>query len=442
MWSRNRRDRLWVWPVWAIVAAMTAAGSHAQDDDSTDGKREQIAALIDELGHHSPEVREEATERLLDLGPAAIEPLREAVETGDLETVLRAKALLDVFDQLLFAGAAVRLEVSADRIDWDDPVELIVRIANRNQYAVHLPFESLRQEGQENNGPARQVANMLDVAEYLQVTGPDGGPVSLRVDDIRQDDEVRAVVDRRADDPPVSDLPPGREYVHRVKEFNRGWARYPLLESGTYRIQLVYQPEWSDEELTRAQVGRVESNIASITVREAAPEVVRSAQGQAGLQLKRAGEWLVLSLQNVDDRPAWVNTWVNRDEFPPGARVTWYARCEDSVEEFVPAKGEQSAKGFTREALVELEPAGVVELQRVRLLEITRAATCPESSVHDASVSVRASYANLTSFAWQRDEGDSLLGNPRAPKALQTPLPKRMLTATVSSNELVLERPK
>ena len=427
--------------LWVILLAAVSVAVLAEPGDTDDAVRSEIAGLVDKLGHHSPKVRDEATERLLDLGPAAITALKEAAAADDLETTLRAKALLAVFDQLLFAGAAVELEVSADRIDWDDSVDLMVRVRNPSPYPVHLPFDRADRDETASERPARQVGDLLDVAEYLQVLAPNGDPVSLRVDDILQDDEVRAAVRVRVDDPPLTDLEPGGTHVHRVVGFNRGWARYPLLHSGAYRIQLVYQPQWSDDKLTGAQVGRVESNVVSITVGSPAPEVVRLARAPARLQLERRDDSVVLSLQNLDDLAVWVNVWLDPRECPPAARVAWSVQCGDAMEELglaIPAGGADE-EGFSRSKLVELDPGSAVELQRFPLSAAAGAARCPGSSGPDQSVAIRASYTNLTSFAWQREHAASLLGDPRAPEALRTPLPKRMLTTSLHSSSLPLK---
>src|SRR5262245_42005959 len=53
--------------------------------------RENIEKLVGELGHPRFKVRESASRELVVIGPAALVPLRRALQSGDREVELRAK---------------------------------------------------------------------------------------------------------------------------------------------------------------------------------------------------------------------------------------------------------------------------------------------------------------------------------------------------------------
>ncbi|MBU6310092.1 MAG: hypothetical protein KJS77_10145, partial [Planctomycetes bacterium] len=72
----------------AWAAALGTQGHAAVDAD--------VAALVDRLGDARPAVREQATEQLAALGPAAADELLRAAESpDDLERALRARWLID-----------------------------------------------------------------------------------------------------------------------------------------------------------------------------------------------------------------------------------------------------------------------------------------------------------------------------------------------------------
>ena len=79
---------------------------------------------------------------------------------------------------------------------------------------------------------------MLDVAELLRVRRADGREVELTVDDIRADDSVGAAVNERLNSGPVGVIEPGQNVMIVARAFNRGWARFPLLDAGAFQAVL------------------------------------------------------------------------------------------------------------------------------------------------------------------------------------------------------------
>jgi hypothetical protein len=70
------------------VALLAGSAESPRADPAT---AERIAALVRDLGHDAADVREAATLALVELGMAALEPLREAVRSPDLEVAARAR---------------------------------------------------------------------------------------------------------------------------------------------------------------------------------------------------------------------------------------------------------------------------------------------------------------------------------------------------------------
>ncbi|MCP4594384.1 MAG: hypothetical protein GY842_26945, partial [bacterium] len=225
---------------WAVSAASGGPGVDSPEPD--------VATLIRKLGDPSFQVRTEATRRLCMLGTPVRTQLEEAAKGSDIEIALRAKALLGIMDELLFSGCRLTLTASRSRVAWNEPLDLILTVQNTSTHPGTIPFERSAPDGR--NADADQVAGLIDAADFLVVTGPDGMPVSFHLDTADPVPAVEALVRNRADASPSSRLVPGRTRQHRMTTFNRGRARYPLLRAGTYRITVVYTPKWDDAEFT------------------------------------------------------------------------------------------------------------------------------------------------------------------------------------------------
>src|SRR3990172_5050624 len=169
-----------------------------------------------------------ATRRLCAIGMEAWDVLREGADGADVEASLRAKQLLAVFDRLWFSGAEVSLSFSKPIIDWKEPVDLNITMTNRLSYPARVPFD-VEPGVRGDSDDARQVADMLDAAEWLKVRSPDGRELELRVDDIAGEPAVFAAVQSRLAGGPGGVLAPGEKITVRARAFNRGGARVPLL---------------------------------------------------------------------------------------------------------------------------------------------------------------------------------------------------------------------
>lgn len=401
----------------------------------------RIEALIHKLGDPSYEVRTQATRELCRIGHRAAAALKQAAASDEFEIALRAANLLEVIDSVYFGGCSVRLSADPHRIAWDRPVELTVTIRNESDYPAQIPVETSARRRDELSPDARQVGDMVDLADYLRVVSPDGRRVDLEVDDILVDPQVTEAIEWRVDGGPLSELAPGGEAVVRVSDFNRGWARYPLLTRGVHKIVFVYEPQWDDQEFRRAGVGRVEGNAVEVEVTEPAPPIVRRRLPPAVVSIERAGDEMVARLTNSDDLPIWVNTnWGSNQ--PPFTEIIWTVFVETSSQEERLAEPGRAPpmNAFSRQRLVEVAPGASTELGRTpieRLLETATARGLPAGQ----SFQVRAALVNLCDLPWQRRQEPALLGNPRAPAGLQTPLPRRMITGRFPSDPVELAKP-
>ncbi|MCY2932427.1 MAG: hypothetical protein NTV86_23615, partial [Planctomycetota bacterium] len=99
-----------------LVVALTASRAVAQPASApaTAPARGEIGRLIRELGDDRWAVREEATRRLREMGPAAAQALREALQSADLEVKSRSRKLLDT----LALGGESDLAVARQKVLW------------------------------------------------------------------------------------------------------------------------------------------------------------------------------------------------------------------------------------------------------------------------------------------------------------------------------------
>ena len=397
----------------------------------------QIAALVRDLSNPSYDKRTFATRRLCAIGMPAAEALRKTVQGDDAESALRAKAVLDVLDGVMFAGVEVRLAFSKSRISWDEAADLSVTMVNRSKYPARLPFELDPARRQAVTEDARQVGDMLDLADYLRIRSPGGRKIELTVDDISSDPAVVAAVQQRLNGGPGSALGAGEEVTLTARAFNRGWARYMLLDDGAYTVVMEYVPEWEDGVLAAERVGRVVSNETTITVSTAAPQSVSRSGAEAALVVEREGSFLVASLTNQTDQVVLVNK--NFGPSPPFAEGRWVWQLDGNSRDLplVP-KPNASWHDFDAALLVEVAPGKPIELARIELADMRRVLTQVGADVNDPRWTVHFAYMNLCNRAWQARQGSTLLGNEKAPAIFRTPLPRRILSAQCTSNPLTV----
>ncbi len=397
----------------------------------------EIDTLVGHLGSGSFQQRNEATNRLLAMGPAAAKALRRVAKGDDFEAALRARCLLNLFDELLFVGADVALEVSPAEAAWSDDVALTVVVHNRTKSPMRVPFDTAKRLEQLPR-VAREVATVLDLSDFLEVTAPDGRGVELYVDDINEDADTRKIVLLRADTPVVSLLPPGDSRRYVVRSINRAFARYRMLAAGTYRLRLIYQPQWDDPELIKAGVGRVESNSATITVTRAAPKELTESRSAAGLRLRRSGDVLTAELINLTDRPAFANVNLGGSSTAPFATLIWVVTHDGERWEGIPPQRVARDVKFSRDRFLAVKPVAAVEVERVSILALFKAAgvTAP-----GPTTTIHATYSNQTSAAWQRLVNPARIAHAQAAKVLQKPLPAGVLCTTVHAPPVAVQSP-
>jgi len=402
---------------------------------------QEIQRLIVDLGAPIYANRVYATRRLWAIGLPARDALRDALHHDSPEVVLRARKLLNVFDTLLFHGMEVELAFSKTEIAWDDPVDLRVTLINRSAFTARVPIETDTGRRAALTGDSRQVADMLDVGEWLRVTSPADRPVGLRVDDINLDPNITEVVHVRLSEGPLGTLAPGERTTIVVHDFNRGWARMPLLDAGRYVAQFDYMPRWDDEVLVDAQVGRVLSNEAVVTVTKAAPDTVSRRGIEAGVMIERDGKDVVAKLINRTDLPMRVN--LNFGASPPFSVGRWVYDHDGTMREVSSVKqAGTSWNDFKLEALVEVEAGGATELARAELSKLVQQLADGGAAVDQAGWELYFTYSNLCDRTWQRRERKLLPGHETAPAFFNKPLPPRILTGWHTSNRLMITKPE
>jgi len=414
--------------------ATLASGQAAEEGPVTE---DRIEALVRDLGDRSYEVRTNATRRLCAVGLPATEALRRAAEGPKAEIALRARAVLDTLDRLLFAGVDIELAFTASSIRWDEPVDLELRLHNRCPYPSRVAFEPDAAKRAEATKDAAQVGAMLDVADWLRVRGPDGRDIELRVDDILTDESVAAAVDERVRGGGAVLLPPGERAVLSIPSFNRGWARYPLLDAGEYTVSFDYTPPWEDEALAAERAGRVMSNTARVKVTTSAPQAVTRSRREALLSLEPEGTVLVAALTNTSDLHVMVNA--NFGASAPFAQAHWvYGLGEARHEIAAFARGPSGWRQFDASKLVELAPGERVVLARIGLDLLRQSFATEGGAVDGAGWTVHFTYSSLLDRQWQLRQGDALRSHDEVPEVLRSPLPRRMLSARLASDRLCL----
>ena len=444
MMIRSGSSRCVSKPAFVLLCLVAAtSGSHASSraqapqPEPAEITDRRIQQLIQGLGDPAYSTRAEATRALCMIGQRAAPALKLAATGREFEVALRARELLEVIESVYFAGCGIELSAEKNKITWDEPLALTLRIRNRSGYPAQLPFELSSRVRAELPESVRQVGDMMDLAEYLRVISPDGRQIALRVDDIRADPLVMDAVEWRTEGGPVARLAAGKEAQVLMERFNRGWARFPMLSRGVYKIVFDYQPQWDDEEFRRAGVGRLRGNVLEIEVTSSAPRAVRHSRHPILMSLERDEGELVARLTNADDLPIWVNLNLQSAE-PPFAQLSWVIAAGDSVEEVGKwNRLEAALDRFRRDRVVKLVPGGTLELGRTRV-DILSSTDLVRGLPEGSSFRVRANWVNLCDVSWQRAERASLPGDPRGPGELAAPLPRRMTTGRFGSAEIEL----
>lgn len=421
------------------------ASTTAQPDDS--GAR--IGELISALGEPAYARRNEAMRELLRIGPAALDALREAAKTQSFEVATRAGHAADLVASLMFTGVEVEVSVSNARIDWNEPADLTLTLTNRSNNDARVPFDldgpaAATAGAGEDEEALRRLAVMLDVSEYVTVASPDGRRLEARMDDVTSEGAARAVIEARVDGGPVSVLRPGQKAAVILREFNRGWARFPLLDSGAYTLEFKYEPDWPDDAffdgLRSSGAWVVSARPVTLTVANPAPPEVSRRGRPARLDLAQDQEGWACRLVCTYDLPVWVN--VNFGEVTPFASLKWEAEDEAgklSVTLSGVAPRPMKLSEFDPARLVRVEPGQSIELMRLtadRLNQAIREA----GGQPDAGWTLQADYLSLFDRFWQQRERGAAGEASDAPVVLTTPLPRSLLTLHLTSPSVQLPR--
>ena len=337
----------------------------------------EIRAAVKQLKHPSPAKRRDAIRQLAAWGPITFPELRKAAQGSDLEAALSARTLLTELQAAIMLGGRVHLEVDKTRVAWDEPFTLTLHAHNPTSAPMRVPWpDPAKVAATRPASPeAGQVGRMLDAADWLNVTGPDGQTLELRIDSIDGDADIRQAVDVRAGKaPPSHTIEPGSHVQLRISEFNRGWSRYPMLAAGTYTIRFEYQPQWEDESWTEAGFGRVTSEPVKVEVTRSAPDDIRTAERPLNLRLKRDGDYVVAEMHNMWDRPLCLNLNFGPDNSRQ-AQLVWDIAVEgkDDARRWQP-EADPSAATLKLDRFKIMAPGRALEIGRAPIAELVRSA--------------------------------------------------------------------
>lgn len=416
---------------------LLAAVAHADENRSLTGPatEEEITALIRDLSDPSFEIRQYATRRLCAIGMPAAKQLRAQADGKDAETALRARAVLSALDRLMFTGVEIRLSFSNNTIAWDESTDLMITLANDGKYPARVPFAIGPTRPTVEVDDARQVGDMLDVADLLRVRHSDGTNVDLTVDDIGANPQVVAAVQARLNGGPTSVLDPGATVTVTVRAFNRGWARYRVLDADAYTVVMDYMPDWEDDLLAAQRIGRVVSNATTLTVTKPAPPAVSRDGFEASMEIERSGPAVIARLTNRTDQTMLVNKNFGRSmPFASGQWIYEHGTTRHQIP--VIPKEVVSWDDFDPAMLVALDPGQAIELTRIPVTELHRRLVGAGAVLDGDRWTLHFRYANLCNHQWQARQGTVLLGNPKAPAIFREPLPRQILSTTQTSNHL------
>ncbi len=368
---------------WALAWLVVVVGSGPPT-----GSVEQVQKWIAELSDPSFERRQAAVEQLYGAGPKVLDDLTAVLTGNDAEAALRAQLLIERIGRLYLVGATVHLAVDPPAAAWNEPVAVRVDIVNTQDFPIHLPFLTSDRQTLDVDRNAVQVGAVLDVADFLEVIGPDGKRIDLMIDDYRGFRGVEHAVDARVHLEPVSDLPAGQRFRLQIPAFNRGPARWRLLEAGTYRIRFHYIPEWEEPDLIAARTGEIISNEIRVEITEAAPAIIDRGSRIITARVESMGDTCIASLRSTHDRPITVNLNIGGHGDRLLAQLQW------RVQRFSP---DTAVVGEPVIVVREASPNRIVLLEPGESVEIHRASIAALSAQHPGPGRLRISarYTNL-----------------------------------------------
>lgn len=427
--------RCWVIGLIAGVALLSVLRGDLRADLSagattlpSEPGEQQIRRMVHRLNHPLPTQREAAVQQLAAWGPRCLPSLYEAAKGTSLEAALSARDLIAELQAVYLLGAHITLKTSKQQVAWDEPFDLTVQVNNPTPAAIRLPWSATPESTtQPVEGEAQQVAAAFDAGEFIEVTGPNGQTVELRVDPIDRSPEIQQVVNERAGaEPPSHLLPPGASTTLRVREYNRGWARIPMLEAGRYSIRVNYQPQWATEAWTEAGFGHVSSPPVEVVVSRAAPAMIRKAPRSTALRMELQDATVIARLVNYWDRPVWFNCNFGPDPTLHAQAVwTFYFTDKKETSQWQP---EPTGTRFQLERVMRVEPMASVEIARESLVAL-RLQALREGS--PSRCRLKLHYLHLPSAAQLLDRL-----RPEQPDAF---VPSSLFTGSVSSEYIPLK---
>ncbi|HQE43410.1 MAG TPA: hypothetical protein PLM77_09455 [Phycisphaerae bacterium] len=393
---------------------------------------ERIATVVRQLSHPAYARRRAAIRQLAEWGPVAFPALRQAAQSKDLETALLARDLLAELQSAILIGAQVRLEVNPPRVPWDEPFTVTVHVFNPTGEPIEAPWPADQGEADDD---VRQVAALMDVGDFLVVTGPDGQSLDLRVDPIERSAEVYEAVNLRARDlSPSHPVPAGATDRLVINAFNRGWARYPMLTAGKYTIQFSYQPQWNDPTWIDEGFGLVRSEPATVEIIQSAPEAIRTAEGPLRLKIEPDGESLAVRVESTWDRDQWINPNLG-DDLQTQARVEWRLQGkedgqDDGGDGSASWTPESTGDVFRPELVRRIRPGERMIIGRAPLTALRERMSRLPKAPGEARVFVR--YSTIGNAPCIREE----IGR----KGRTANVPTHLYTGTIRSDSVVIRR--
>lgn len=394
----------------------------------TDG---EIEMLVDALSDADYSRRSSATRRLCAIGMPAHALLAQAAKSSDTEAALRARSVLDVLDNLMFTGLDIQLSVSKSKIEWSEPIELILQLRNRSAYPSRIPFAAPSDVDNEET----RIGLMLDLSEVLSVRRADGHEIELTIDDITANRVAARAVQQRLTEGPTHVIQPGETVTYRARAFNRNWARYRLLDAGYYKVHLDYIPQWSDDVLADQRVWRVVSHDVKVLIATGAPEQISRVGSEASIRIRRDEDDYVAQLTNRTDQVLFVNQ--NFGAALPFADGRWIYDGNDS-RRVVPLRGKQtrSLNDFDARRLTPIQPGTSIELARINTQDLHQSLIERGATLDTHPWDLHFAYMNLCNRKWQEGQRTTMLEGQNVPEVLKQPLPQRILMGRHTSNQI------
>ncbi len=391
----------------------------------------EIEALVDALSDADYNRRSRATRRLCAIGMPARALLSQAANGSDAEAALRAQSVLGVLDNLMFTGIDIQLSVSKAKIEWSEPIDLVLQLHNLSAYPSRIPFAAPSDVDDEET----QVGLMLDVSEVLSVRRADGNEIKLTIDDITANLDAARAVQHRLNEGPTHVIQPGVTVTYRARAFNRSWARYRMLDAGLYTLHIDYIPHWSDDILAEQRVGRVVSKDVKVLIATSAPEQISRVGSEASIRIGRDEDDFVAQLTNRTDQVLFVNQ--NFGTALPFADGRWIYDCNDSRRDVaLRPKQTRSWKDFEAHQLTPVQPGASIELARITAQSLRQSLIERGATLDTHPWDLHFAYMNLCNRKWQEGQRTSMLAGQDVPEVLKQPLPQRILIGRHTSNQI------